>query len=118
MESSGRRCARLDGAGSYVQFTAQAPANAIVVRYSLPDSADGAGLDSSLSLHVNGARAATLPVTSRYSWRYGRYPFSNKPGDGAPRNFFDEVRLKGLVIHRGDTVKIRTLPRNSSASGE
>ena len=29
---------------------------------------------------VNGAGAGTLPVTSRYGWYYGSYPFTNSPG--------------------------------------
>jgi Pectate lyase superfamily protein len=106
MESSGRRCVQLDKPGASVQFTARAEANAIVVRYSLPDSPDGAGLDSQLALSINGAEAAVLPITSKYSWRYGPYPFVNDPGKGNPRNFYDEVRFKGLTIHRNDAVKI------------
>ena len=78
-----------------------------MVRYCIPDSPDGAGLDSTLSLLINGKQAATLPVTSRYSWRYGSYTFTNKPGDGNPRNFFDEVRLKGLHIRKGDQVRVQ-----------
>src|SRR5439155_597160 len=37
-ESSGRKCVYLNGMGQYVQFTAQAAANSIVVRYSVPDT--------------------------------------------------------------------------------
>ena len=42
-----------------------------------------------------------LPITSRYSWLYGKYPFTNNPKAGKPRNFYDEVRLKGLSIASG-----------------
>src|SRR4051812_42283001 len=48
-ESSGRRCAQLSSSGHYVQFTAQAAANSLVVRYSVPDSADGTGTDYTIS---------------------------------------------------------------------
>ncbi len=106
-EASGRRYARLNSTGQYVQFTAQAPANALVVRYSVPDSADGKGLDSTLSVYTNAVFAGKLPVTSRYSWLYGSYPFTNNPAAGSPRNFFDEARLKGLVIRAGDTVRLQ-----------
>src|ERR1700722_17010308 len=41
MEASGRQCVRLTAAGQYVQFAAQATANAMVVRYSVPDTANG-----------------------------------------------------------------------------
>src|SRR6266404_2561844 len=106
-ESSRRRCVRLNAPGQYVEFTALQAANTIVVRYSLPDSADGSGIDSTISLYKNGVLVQKLPVTSRYSWLYGNYPFSNSPGDGYPRNFYDEVRLKGLSIGQGDLIRIQ-----------
>ena len=105
-EASGRRCVRLDAVGAALQWTAQGAANAVVVRYSLPDAADGGGLDSRLALFVNDRQVATLPVTSRCSWRYGGFPFRNDPHLGNPRNFFDEVRVKGLAIALGDTLRI------------
>ena len=36
-EPSGRKCVQLSATGQYVQFIAQAPATALVVRYSVPD---------------------------------------------------------------------------------
>ncbi len=106
-ECSGRRCVRLNAAGQYVQFVAQAPANAIVVRYSVPDTSDGVGADYTLSLYTNGTFVQKLPLTSRYSWLYGTYPFNNNPASGSPRNFHDEVRLLGLAINAGDTVRLQ-----------
>ena len=106
-ESSGQKCVKLAVPGEYVEFTAEAPANAIVVRYSLPDSADGGGINSSLSLYQNGKLVHNLPVTSRYSWLYGKYPFTNDPKAGKPRDFYDEVRLKGLAIARGDVIRLQ-----------
>src|SRR5262245_13985031 len=100
-ESSGRKCVRLNAVGQYVQFTAQASANAMVVRYSVPDTADGTGTNYTLSLYTNGVFAEKLPVTSRYSWLYGSYPFTNNPSAGSPRNYFDEVRTNGLAINAG-----------------
>src|ERR1035438_4435074 len=107
MEASGGKAVKLTGTGQYVELTAQSNANAIVVRYCVPDSANGAGTDSTISLYTNGIFVRKLPVTSKYSWRYGNYTFSNTPGDGKPRNFFDEVRLNGLTINAGDTVRIQ-----------
>ena len=106
-ESSGRQCVKLTGTGQFIEFTAQSNANAIVIRYCVPDSANGAGIDSTISLYLNGVFAGKLPVTSKYSWRYGNYTFSNNPGDGKPRNFFDEVRTNGLAINAGDMVRIQ-----------
>lgn len=107
MEASGGKAVEFTGTGQYVELTAQAAANAIVVRYCVPDSPDGVGTDSTISLYQNGTFVQKLPVTSKYSWRYGNYTFSNKPGDGNPRNFFDEVRLNGLTINAGDKVRIQ-----------
>jgi hypothetical protein len=45
-ESSGRKCVRLAAAGQYLEFTAKAVANAMVVRYSLPDAPEGGGIDA------------------------------------------------------------------------
>jgi hypothetical protein len=106
-ESSGQQCVKLQIQGSYVDFVAQAAANAMVVRYSVPDTADGTGADYTISLYTNGVFAQKIPVTSKYSWLYGAYSFSNIPGDGSPRDFFDEARLSGLAINPGDHVRLQ-----------
>ena len=106
-ESSGRKCVQLNAAGQYIEFTAQSDANAIVVRYSVPDTADGAGTNYTLSLYTNGVLAKKLPVTSKYSWLYGSYPFTNNPAAGSPRNFYDEARANGLAINAGDLVRLQ-----------
>ena len=106
-ESSGRRCVRLNATNQYVQFTAQSAANAVVVRYSVTNSLDGTGIDSTISLCINETNIHKLPVTSRYSWLYGNYPFTNNPSAGTPRNFYDEVRAIGLSINAGDVVRLQ-----------
>lgn len=111
MEASGGQAIKLTGAGQYVEFTARSNANGLVLRYCVPDTANGTGTNYTISLYTNGIFVQKLPVTSVYSWRYGSYSngtpaFSNNPGDGTPRNFFDEVRLNGLAINAGDTVRI------------
>ena len=106
-ESSGRECVQLNAAGQYVEFVAQGQANSIVVRYSVPDTASGAGTNYTLSLYTNGVLAAELPVTSVYSWLYGSYPFANTPSDGTPRDFYDEVRFIGLNINPGDVIQLQ-----------
>src|SRR3954452_1175931 len=100
-ESSQQKCVKL-AAGEYAEFTVQSAANAMVVRYSLPDSETGGGINSSLALYKNGKLVKLVPVTSHYSWLYGKYPFSNQPKDGKPRNFYNEVHLKDESITKGD----------------
>ncbi len=106
-ESSGQKCVKLAGPGDSLEFTARAKANALVIRYSLPDSNGGGGTSDALDLYVNGAKVRTLALTSRYSWLYGNYPFSNNPADGKPRNFYDELRVKGLDIGANDVVRLQ-----------
>ena len=106
-ESSGRECVQLNGTGQYVQFTNQAPANSIVVRYSVPDTANGVGTNYTLSLYTNGVFVEKLALTSMYSWLYGNYPFTNNPSAGSPRNFYDEVRTNGLNLNPGDVVRLQ-----------
>lgn len=105
-EASGRRAVSLT-AGQYVEFTLTAPANSIVARVSIPDSSTGTGLDGSLALSVDGAGAGTLPVTSRYGWYYGSYPFTNDPGAGRQHHFYDESRkLLGRTYPAGTKVRL------------
>src|SRR3954468_10200681 len=73
-EASGRRCVRLAATGQYVEFTANADAQGLVVRYSIPDTADGRGADSTLTLYINGKLQKKLPMTSKFSYLYGGYP--------------------------------------------
>ena len=106
-ESSGQKCVKLAATGEYVEFTAGANANALVVRYSLPDAGEGGGTRAGLDLYVNGQKVRALALTSKYSWLYGTYPFSNQPGQGKPRNFYDEIRVKGMAIGRNDVIRIQ-----------
>jgi len=107
-EAVGRRAVRLQGADKYVEFTLKRPANAVDIRYSIPDSADGAGLDSSLSVLVGGRAIQSLPVTSRYSWYYGVYPWTNNPADGGRRELYDDSRVQlGATLPAGTRVRLQ-----------
>jgi hypothetical protein len=105
-ESSRQRCVKLANKGEYLELRVKSAANAMVVRYSLPDSPDGRGMDSELLIHQNGSLLRTVPINSNYNWLYGDYPFSNDPKAGKPRNFYDEVRLKDLTLRAGDAIRI------------
>jgi len=88
------------------------PANAITVRFSIPDTSDGKGQIASLGVLVNGAHAIDLNVTSIYSWAYGDYPFTKNPGDGKAHHFYDETRgLFGKTLDTG--TKVRLVATNS-----
>ncbi|TCO60502.1 glycosyl hydrolase family 28-related protein [Actinocrispum wychmicini] len=77
-EASGRRAVRL-APGQWVEFTLPSAANAITVRYSIPDAPTGGGITAPLDVRVNGRRQAALTLTSQFSWLYNQYPFTNDP---------------------------------------
>ncbi|WP_284747810.1 carbohydrate-binding protein [Amycolatopsis sp. RTGN1] len=91
-ESSGRRAVRLGATGQSVSFTLTKPANAVTLRFSIPDTADGAGQTAPLALYANGTKIRDLSLTSNYSWVYGAYPYTNVPSQGSPHRFYDETR--------------------------
>ncbi len=116
-EASGRQAVTLDAVGQYVEFTLTKPANAMSLRYSIPDSADGKGRDASLDVQADGTSVKTLPVTSRYSWYYGGYPFNNNPGDSNPHHFFDESRtMFGTTYPAGTKIRVQVTSTAQSPS--
>lgn len=114
-ESSGQQCVELQTQGSYVQFTAQEAANALVVRYSVPDTTSGTGANYTISLYTNGVFSQEIPVTSMYSWLYGSYPWSATSSSGSPRNFFDEARVMNLSIKPGDQIRLQIGPSDTAS---
>jgi hypothetical protein len=143
-EASGRRAVKLAAPGQFVEFTLTRPANAITLRYAIPDAAAGGGIEAPLTLSLKGKRLSTLTLTSKYSWLYNQYPFSNDPGAGLlhpdwwvtecscvpqytdpaptfstpfrPMHFYDEQRvLLGKTYDIGDKVRL-TVPAGTNAA--
>jgi hypothetical protein len=132
-EASGRKAVKLTAPGQYIEFTLTRPANAITVRYSIPDAPTGGGIDAPLTLAADGERIATLTLTSKYSWLYAMYPFSNDPNADPnpgwwkpepdpvskpfrPMHFYDEQRV--LLDHTydvGETIRL-SVPKKTSAA--
>jgi len=107
-EASGRKAVTLSAAGQYVEFTLTKPANAVDFRYSVPDSSDGSGITAPIDLQVNGTKLKALDFTSKYSWFYGGYPFSNTPSQGSPHHFYDDVRTTfGSTLAAGTKVRLQ-----------
>jgi hypothetical protein len=142
-EASGRQAVRL-APGQYVEFALPAAANAITVRYSIPDAPGGGGITAPLSVTVNGGARHTMTLTSQYAWLYNQYPFSNDPNAGLlhpdwwitecscvpaattpppaipipwrPNHFYDEQRLLlGHAYRAGDRVRL-AVPATSPAA--
>lgn len=116
-EASGRRAVKLANTGDGVQWVARKEANSLVVRSCIPDSADGSGLDATLSLYINGVKRGTLSLTSRYTWLYGpEGDPKNEPALGTPRHIYDEAhQLFPFTIHRGDKVQLKKDADDSAA---
>ena len=57
-------------------------ANAITVRYSIPDAPTGGGITAPLDVTSTAAPRQTMTLTSQYAWLYNQYPFSNDPNAG------------------------------------
>ena len=106
-ESSGQQCVKLETKGQFIEFTPTISAKTIVIRFSLPDNGNGDGTRSTLGIYENGKLIRRQMISSRYAWLYGKYPFTNDPAAGKPRHFYDELRLTGLHIGRGDVIRIQ-----------
>lgn len=142
-EASGRKAVKLTP-GQYVEFTLPSTANAITVRYSIPDAPNGGGITAPLDVTVNGKNKSTMTLTSQYAWLYNQYSFSNDPNAGLlhpdqwitecacvpaettptptvekpfrPNHFYDEQRLLlGKTYRAGDKVRL-AVPAGSKAS--
>lgn len=142
-EASGRKAVSLTP-GQYVEFTLPDAADAITVRYSVPDAPGGGGITAPLDVTVNGKNRISATLTSQYAWLYNQYPFSNDPNAGLlhpdwwitecacvpaattpapvinkpfrPNHFYDEQRLSlGRKYRAGDTVRL-AVPAGSTAA--
>ncbi|MBX7267319.1 right-handed parallel beta-helix repeat-containing protein [Micromonospora sp. Llam7] len=142
-EASGRRAVKLRP-GQHVEFTLPAAANAITVRYSIPDAPTGGGITAPLDVSANGKRLRTMTLTSQYAWLYNQYPFTNDPDADLlhpdwwitecscvpaqttpypsitkpfrPSHFYDEQRLRlGRTYRAGDRIRL-TVPAGSNAA--
>jgi hypothetical protein len=107
-ESSGRSAVRLIKTGEYVQFMSKEAANSVVVRFVIPDSEDGTGLEATLSLYVNNIFRQKINLTSKYVWSYGGEELTiNAPAAGGAHHFYDEARALVGNIPAGATVTIQ-----------
>jgi hypothetical protein len=132
-EASGRKAVQLTSAGQYVEFTLARDTNAITIRYSIPDAAAGGGIDAPISLAAGGWYHRTLTLTSKYSWLYAMYPFSNDPNADPnpgwwkpepdpvtkpfrPMHFYDEQRVMlGATFHAGEKIRL-SVPKSTNAA--
>ncbi|MFD7575194.1 discoidin domain-containing protein [Streptomyces sp. NPDC059810] len=115
-EASGRKAVSLDATGEYVEFTTRRSTNTLVTRFSIPDSAGGGGIDSTINVYVDGAFKKSLPLTSKYAWLYGAEAGpGNSPSAGAPRHIYDEAHLLlGETVPAGSRIRLQKDAANTS----
>ncbi|WP_235002319.1 CBM35 domain-containing protein [Actinacidiphila paucisporea] len=115
-EATGRSAVQLTGTGKYVQVTLTKPANAVVVRYSIPDTSTGTPTTAPLALYAGGTKVTDLTLTNTYAWLYGGgYYDTNNPADGSGHHFYDEVRFRNSATWPAGTVL--KLQKDSTAGG-
>ncbi|MEW9698572.1 CARDB domain-containing protein [Paenibacillus sp. SI8] len=109
-EASSQSYVALPSNGSYAEWSVRAGegGTGVTMRFTMPDSSNGMGLNGSLDVYVNGAKAKTVSLTSYYSWQYfsGDMP-ADAPGGGRPLFRFDEVHFKlDTALQGGDKIRI------------
>jgi|GEM_PF-2520861 len=69
-EAQDRSSTHLDSTGGYIKWTLNKPADAFTLRYSIADAPAGGGLDSQVSLYINGVFNQKVDITSKQAWVY------------------------------------------------
>lgn len=115
-EASGRKAVTLDSIGDSVSWTSRESTNTFDLRYSIPDSSGGGGINATLDLYANGTLVEPLNLTSHYAWLYGA---ETGPGDspsaGSPRHIYDESAfLLPTSYPKGTVFKLQKDSANSS----
>jgi hypothetical protein len=114
-EASGRRAVVLEGPQDFVEFTLAKSANAITIRYAVPDGALDQP-DARLEVYAQGERIARIATTPRYCCYYGRYPFTKHSEEGNGHHFFDHARiLLEKVLPAGTVVRLTRSPDSEGA---
>ena len=104
IEASGQSYVALNDKNSSVDFTASAAANALDLRFTLPDHTSGR-----VDVRVNNETVATLDLSSESAWQYvGGSSVYDESGAGLRARFrFDEVHtLLGRQVQKGDHIQI------------
>lgn len=99
-EASFMECAELGARGSSVSWTLDKDADALTIRFSLPDSSDGKGTKQTVGILSDGVKVTDVELDSYWAWQYTvkanvgeKYP-DNTPADNKfARMRFDEANV-------------------------
>ena len=105
-----RGCVFLGDTGTYVQWIAQESANALNVRYSVPDGTSGT-VSLKVTPLVGSVCSQKVAVTSAQAWVYydSGGNLYDAPGAGrTPMKRYNDARIKlGTPLQPGDTLEFR-----------
>jgi hypothetical protein len=112
-EASNQQYVGLPVNGAFTSWPITQTGDGITMRFTIPDSPEGSGLNGSLDVFVNGVKVQTVALSSYHAYQYfvmyDGDPKNVIPASG-PRTFmrFDEVHLKlASKLNPGDTLKIQ-----------
>ena len=105
VEASNQTYVELPKKDAAVTFTVTEPANALNVRYTIPDGASG-----QLDVQVNGSSVGNLDLSSHSAWQYlkGDQEYDQAIDGSSARFRFDETRLllKDIQLKSGDKISL------------
>ncbi len=105
VEATNQTYVELPKKDAAVTFNVTEPANALNVRYTIPDGASG-----QLDVQVNGSSVGNLDLSSHSSWQYlkGDHEYDQAIDGSSARFRFDETRLllKDIQLKSGDKISL------------
>lgn len=108
-QASNQSYVNLPGDGAYAEWTVNTSGNGVVMRFTMPDTANGMGQDGTLDVYVNQEKVKTVDLTSYYMWQYMEGGPNDVPGAGTACFAFDEVHFRlEKSLKAGDTIRIQS----------
>ena len=105
VEATNQTYVELPKKDAAVTFNVTEPANALNVRYTIPDGASG-----QLDVQVNGSSVGNLDLSSHSAWQYlkGDHEYDQVVDGSSARFRFDETRLllKDIQLKSGDKISL------------
>ena len=105
VEATNQTFVELPKKDAAVTFNVTEPANALNVRYTIPDGASG-----QLDVQVNGSSVGNLDLSSHSAWQYlkGDHEYDQAIDGSSARFRFDETRLllKDIQLKSGDKISL------------
>ena len=105
VEATNQTYVELPKKDAAVTFNVTEPANALNVRYTIPDGASG-----QLDVQVNGSSVGNLDLSSHSAWQYlkGDHEYDQAIDGSSARFRFDETRLllKYIQLKSGDKISL------------